>query len=123
MTPFTVRRFYADLPVGTRGQADRVWRDPAGNVWVRLVLGRNAGGQRLRKSVPLDCLSAPRSGRCNRWVIHALCCAVCGGRPKIIWPLQRGWHYDNPDESCRWAWCPECTRAERDANAERSESE
>lgn len=115
---FVVRRFYADLPVGTIGAADRVWRDPAGNVWVRLVLGRNAGGQRLRKCVPLDCLSAPRTGRLNRWTIHATACPVCGGKPKMIWPLQKGWGYDSPDPHGQWAWCPECTRAERDANGD-----
>ena len=115
---FAVRRFYADLPVGTVGEADRVWRDPAGNVWVRLVLGRNAGGQRLRKCVPLDCLSAPRTGPLNRWRVHATCCPVCGSKPKKIWPLQRGWTYDNPDASCSLAWCPDCTRAFHDVHDE-----
>ena len=54
---FKVTHFYADLQIGTEGTVVKSWADPDGNVWVRLFFGRNRSGQKLQKSIPLNCLT------------------------------------------------------------------
>lgn len=51
-------RFYGGCPIGTTGEVVKRWTDPDGNGWSRLYFGRNAGGQRLARAFPDNCLEA-----------------------------------------------------------------
>lgn len=53
---FIVTHFYSDTKIGTGGQFVKEWHDPSGCHWIKLFFGLNAGGQKMMKSFPADCL-------------------------------------------------------------------
>jgi hypothetical protein len=54
---FVTTRFYADVLEGTEGVCLKHWVDSRyRNEWIKLYLGTNEGGQKLKKTFPMDCV-------------------------------------------------------------------
>ncbi len=51
------KTFYADIKEGTKGKVFKRWVTPSNEVWYKLYLGKNQGGQKLYKSFPADVLA------------------------------------------------------------------
>lgn len=53
---WVITKFYSDTTVGTEGEEVGKWETPSGQQWVRLYFGKNAGGQKMIKSYPIEVL-------------------------------------------------------------------